>query len=50
MYSIVFWCLRVVLLFFVLALLHNHCYSSLVISGDLAGFWTSRNKNAVFSS
>ena len=56
MHSIVFRCLLAVLLFFVLALLHNHCYSlhktnsSLVISGDLAGSWTSRNKNAVFSS
>ena len=38
MYCTVFWCLPVVLLFFFLALLHNHCYplhkmkSRLVIS------------------
>ena len=46
--------LIVVLLVSCLALLHNHCYSSHdeVKAGhfDLAGSWTSRNKNAVFST
>ena len=53
MYSTAFWCLFVVLLFF-LALLRSHCYSfhrTEVKAGhfDLAGSWTSRTKNLVFS-
>ena len=54
MYSTAFWCLLFVVLLFFLALLRNHCYSfhrTEVKAGhfDLAGSWTSRTKNPVFS-